>query len=571
MGKHLLLVLAALVTRAHAQDCERVAVWKAGVQVGSPCRAEVNTQRLTVIDLGEQWTPAALAAGPSDEPGYRAAYLALAQERFTDAGLDGKLAASDRYLELYGIAPTLDVVRRRLADDVRHACHEAAGELPDISTRITEETADDARGYLRQLRALRATRKPSARLSVLEDRIAAIRVVQAKLACDGLFDHPPLDGGYTWQTSTAVERFQRGAMILPDGVLGADTRAALRETSRERDFRTALRVLRERVAAATGWIEDGSAGSTEATVLGRVLIPMATLHVRGYEPLEGAAPDLLSAATEAAATALGWTDPIATRASLDALASGTSRLIGVELPAPPAYHAATMQLAVEIDRGDVWHDATPRRRDIARRPALIVYAVTPERKIPLVRWPTTIGGWQRQKIDGDVAKRWKESPAGARIWREMYVGPRWLPPRSTPDRELVRGSNGHYELAREQLGPSYRAAFGMVAFIHQLAEQRRGTTVYEDQGIRTHGTGNLVSLANGVSHGCHRLLGYHVMRLSQFVLLHRPHVRHGETATYYRRTLHVGNDAPRIAIDSLGYRIELEPPIEVTVLPGRVH
>jgi hypothetical protein len=70
----------------------------------------------------------------------------------------------------------------------------------------------------------------------------------------------------------------------------------------------------------------------------------------------------------------------------------------------------------------------------------------------------------------------------------------------------------------EQLGPSYRAAFGVIAFVHLVAEQEHGQVVLEDQGIRTHGTGNLASLANGVSHGCHRLLGRNVIRLAGCVI-----------------------------------------------------
>ncbi len=120
-------------------------------------------------------------------------------------------------------------------------------------------------------------------------------------------------------------------------------------------------------------------------------------------------------------------------------------------------------------------------------------------------------------------------------------------------------------LAREVFGPSYRAAYGMVAFFHRV-ERRPG--VSSDQGIRTHGTGSLASLANGASHGCHRLLGFHAVRLAGFILAHRDYVRRGETSTSYRRTVRHRGRFP-VAIDSVGYRIELVPPIEVTVLPGR--
>jgi hypothetical protein len=180
-------------------------------------------------------------------------------------------------------------------------------------------------------------------------------------------------------------------------------------------------------------------------------------------------------------------------------------------------------------------------------------------------------GFRRRSAAGSGRRstaRRKESPVGPRVWRDLLVGPRGLPPESTPDGELVRGTDGHVVLAREQLGPSYRAAFGLVAFVHLMSEQEHGQVILEDQGIRTHGTGNLTSLANGVSHGCHRLLGRNVVRLADFVLAYHDHIRNGETPTYYRRVVHYGGSFP-IAIDSLGYRIELVPPIPVDVLPGR--
>lgn len=583
--------VGAPASPAAAEACESVAIWSAGAPVGLVCRAAAADHGLTVLDLGDDWTPALLAPdhdGPA--PDYRATYLALAQERFADAP-DETRAASDRYLELFGIEPALGVIRARLADAQRHACHAAIAATPLLvaPARIAEEARPDAVARIAQARALRAelererdrrrlatlralaaadphARAALDRIAAAERHIAAVRAAQAHLACDRLFEAPPINGAYTWQTSNAVEAFQRGAMILPTGVLDTPTIAALVRDSRERDFTTALRALRERVVAATGLIEDGSAGAGASRVLDRELEPEATWRVRGHDPLDGAAPDLVSAATAAAAEALGWRDPASTLAFLEALADRPGpALIAVPLPPPPAYHTRAMQIAVEIDRGDVYLDPVPVPRDAPRRPALILYATVADRRIPLVRWPTTIGGWQDQVIEEGIEKRWKESPAGPRVWRDLFVGPRWLPPRSTPDRELVRSRDGRYELNREELGPSYRAAFGMVAFIH-LA----GDGELWDEGIRTHGTGNLVSLAHGVSHGCHRLLGVQAVRLAGFVLAHREHVRRGEVPVYYRRVVRHHGSFP-VAIDSLGYQIELVPPIAVDVLAGRVH
>lgn len=597
LGGVRLLVLACVVLtfgHARADDCERVAVWRDGKRTQMWCRSEAVAHGLTVIDLGDDWVPPFL--GPDDDgsaTGYAATYRALAQERFADAGLDGELATRDRYLELFGIVPTQGVARVRIADDQRHKCHDAVDDvaLGAVVDRIVEETAADGRSRVSQARDLRAKlehdriRKKLAdldalvatnkyyqhafdRLNALERRIGAVRAIQAHLACDGLVVKV-IEGAYTWQTSNAVEAFQRGAMILPSGAVDAQTREAFLLDSRERDFRTALRILRERVVAATGLLEDGTAGTGEGQVLGRSLVPEATWRVRGHDPLPNAAPDLISPATEAAAKALGWTDARSVGAFLDQIAAAEtgSHLVAIELPPPPTYHARTMELSVEIDRGDVWRDR--QQSNIERRPALTIYAASEAGRIPLARWPTTIGGWQNQKVDGNVEKQWKDSPVGPRIWRDLYIGPSWLPPATTPDRELVRKVDDHYVLAREQMGPSYRAAFGMVAFVHLKAEKDRAKVDYWDQGIRTHGTGNLASLANGVSHGCHRLLGYEVVRLANFVLAHRQFTRHGDTPTSYRRTVRAGGKFP-LAIDSLGYRIELTPPIPVDVLPGRV-
>ena len=589
-------MLVAWCTTLHAEPepCESVAVWRDGHRDGTICRAEAAERGLTVIELGDGWVPPLLAAGPDGSgPSYRETYLALAQERFTNAGLDAQVAARDRYLELYGVEPTLGVVRDRLAADTRHDCHDEIDNtaLEAAVGTIAEESRAEAvariaianslradlererkRKKLADLDALAATspyfRRRVDRLTAADTYLAAVRAAQAHLACDGLFAYPPIDAAYTWQTSNAIESFQRGVVILPTGVLDQVTRDALAVDSRERDFRTALRVLRARVVAATGLIEDGSAGEGEATVLGRSLDSEAVWKVRGHDPLDGAAADLISAATETAARALGWDDAASALAFLGATPAPE---IAVKLPAPPSYHAAGMTLSVDIDRGDVWHEPRPRPHDVTRRPVLILYVADGDRRIPLVRWPTTIGGWQKQLVDGDIEKRWKESPAGPRLWRDLYVAPTWLPPRSTPDRELVRSADDHAVLAREAFGPSYRAAFGLAAFPHLVEERHHGKVELEYEDVRTHGTGNVASIRSGVSHGCHRLLGMQVVRLADFVLAHQDYVRHGDEPTYYRRIVRYRGRAFPVAIDSLGYRIELVSPIHVDVLPGRIH
>ena len=105
--------------------------------------------------------------------------------------------------------------------------------------------------------------------------------------------------------------------------------------------------------------------------MGRVLDPEAMRRVNANtKPMANAAADLVSAATEAAAKQLGWTDPDAT-ANWLAKHSGGLR-VAMELPALPSYYSAHMDLFAEIDRGDVWYDEKPVPRVAWKRPALIL-------------------------------------------------------------------------------------------------------------------------------------------------------------------------------------------------------
>jgi hypothetical protein len=409
-----------------------------------------------------------------------------------------------------------------------------------------------------------------------EVRLAGIEAVQRHLVCDGLYDPSFVDGNYTWQTSTPIEQFQRGAAVLPSGWLDADTRAALVVGSRERDFRTALRALRERVVAATGLIEDGTAGAGMGTVVGRRLEPRSTWHAKGYTPAPDAAPDLISAATDVAAHALGWDDASATLAFLEAHGEGGAQpmpRVAIALPPPPPWHQAQMDLSIVIDRGDVWYDPVPIPHTPARRPALTLYVHDGARTIALVRWPTTIGGWQDEKSEAsEVDKKWKESPVGHRVWHDLWVAPTWIPPDGTPDKDLVRvGDDERYHLRRDVLGPGYRSAFGLTAFVHQVpVTHRRGPVTYDEEGIRTHGAANLSSIATGISHGCHRLLGVDALRLAGFVLAHRAHTPRGEQRTIWKRIVRYKTRTFPAEVRTRGYLVEIDPPVPVEVLRGTI-
>ena len=544
-----------------------------GAERGAICPADAPARGLTVLDLADAWTPSLFTATP-----YRATYVALADER--DA--DGKpLEGEDALQELYGVVPSLAIVRARLDDDARHACHDGLDRtaIAQLERALSQDDrdavklADQVRVVLEKqiARALPALDFAKvARWAKLDDQHAGIVAAQHHLACEGYLADKDADGSFTWRTGNALEAFQRRNFLMPNERLDPETRDALQLDSRELDLRLALRVLRERVIDATGLIEDGTAGAGPQPVLGRMLDPMAMRAARGVQAaLPDGAPDLVGAATETAAKQLGWTDAAGVRAFLD---RHRNARVALALPAPPAYHAAHMDLAAEIDRGDVWYDEQPIPRRVLHRPNLVLYVREGGTRRPLVRWPPTIGGWAEVRMPGgEGVQKWKESDVGPRVWRDLYAGPTWLAPKSTPDRDLVKNLwNGHWALKKEIFGPGPHAAFGMTLLVHhQIIRQKDGTDRFDDNGIGTHGSASVTSIVNGTSHGCHRLYNQLAVRLADFLLRHREHVVKGDQPEQYRRVVsHNGTFLAKV--DTRGFLYELTPPVPVDVLKGNI-
>jgi hypothetical protein len=510
--------------------------------------------RLTVLDLGDDWAPRIFSETNDLPQSHRKQFVALANQR-PDAA--GGSAWRDRFYELYGIFPTFSVIRARLLDSNRHACHAAIDG--------------------QALRAIKRTTTPwdPGAAAATPARRAALSVVQRHLACEGLLAAAARDGSFDAPTREALALYQRLHMLPSPPVVDSETREAFLTDSRELDFRTLLRALRERVVDATGLVEDGSALNAWEPVLGRFIDSSEYRHQLREQPVRGGAPDLVSRATEAAARALGWTSP---DAATESLARGLPPQVALQLPPAPAYHAAEMELRAEIDRGDVWTayplDVEGRLRPspVRNRPTLTLYARTEEGEIALVRWPTTIGAWKPEKLDDEgVGLRYKPSPVGRFFWRDLVAAPAWFPPPTTPDRELVRrGQDGRWRPDQEAVGPGYRSAYGLIALLHDRAvETSAGTTAFADIQIRTHGSSNYRSILRGSSHGCHRLFNHLALRLGTFLLAHRQHDRRGLVEERYLRTVRWKGRAFKLHAEERGYRYEIDPPVPVDVLPGR--
>jgi hypothetical protein len=310
---------------------------------------------------------------------------------------------------------------------------------------------------------------------------------------------------------------------------------------------------------------------------------------------------LIAAATQAASQALGWTSPEAVLASTlvvpptpppgsrrparkAAASRGPAPLptaVAIRLPPLPAYHGPKMELRAEIDRGEVVLARPVLDKDgkkkwkppVNDRPTLTVYARVGDREIALSRWPTTIGGWKTiQKPDGSMALKYKESVTGDALWSGILATPTWHPGGGLPTRKLLIKRGDTWEPKTEIIGPGYRAAYGLVAIVHQQIEgvNERGEQQLMDHRIRTHGTPAYRSVKRGESSGCHRLHNQLALRLAGFLVKHRAHVRQGLVPEDYVRTLKHEGQEIALTSENKGYRFELTPPVPVTVLDGDV-
>lgn len=584
---------------------DRVPVYEDGARQGEVCASEAAREGLTVLDLSDGWAPVIFSEAPElgaagSQP-YRKAYIALADERFEAIN---ESRSTEQYLELYGIFPTFRVIRERLGQAERHACHDAVDDRPlealaenlhpsgrqekaqrdairqsqALRQRLEREREREGAASIADLAAIERLRPVVERYQRGATLVESVAAMQAHLRCDGFLGpgRGSRDGAFDGPTLAALRRWQRRHMVISSGVLSAEARRILTLDSREADFHAALRALRERVVDATGLIEDGSARRDWGTVLGRTIDTEAILFESGQPGLTNGAPDAVSVATEAAARALGWTSPQALAASLDGLGEGGTRSlrVAVRLPEPPSYHSEHMELRAEIDRGDVYYDPGNRRRGIEHRPILTLYARDGDREVALVRWGTTIGGWQPENTeDGGIGVRYKNSPPGERIWRDIVASPAWLPPASTPDEELVQKRGTEIRPKLGLFGPGYQSAYGLVMMMHHKVLEgtnARGEPRFLDEGIRTHGSVTYSSILGGYSHGCHRLYNHLAVRLAGFLLRHRHHVRRGSIPVDYNREVVFEDQTLDIELRTRGYLFELTPPVPVNVLEGNI-
>jgi hypothetical protein len=570
-----------------------------------------RTAGLLDIDLSDGWAPYILQDGDPPKPNaYRETFVGLAND-LLDADGEPARAGGHNYLEAFGIPPTLSVLAARAEEDVlaaREACYDAVdrealerftGEVGfldrDRSKRDYNEALQDAAFVEKGLAARQAeasmTREaalealradPKARGRVDREargraRLRAVRAAQARLLCEGLLSPRSrfVSGMYDLPTHEALAAWERKNDIFGWGFLDGETLGTLLRPTRDLlldDFR---RLLAERIADGADIVEDGSIN------LARRRNPPTWRDEAGAtHPV----PDLIDDHVNALLRALGVNSAEDAIAFLRAHRAAFAGLhVAFQAPPLPAYYqpdagATEMNLSAEIDRGDVWYDFPfdARGKPIVQRrdhfPHLTLFVKWHGQKIPLCWWRTTVGSWRSElHADGHVYFKYKNSDVGPRIWKEIVAAPVWIPPDGTPVEDLLtrkvldRNVGPVTVVKTDVMGPGYQSAYGLAMGIH--VDPKRGDF---DNQIRTHGSVDYTSIARRFSHGCHRLVNNRAVRLFDFVLRHRAFRRVGNVPLNLKKHFEVDGQTYRYAIKTRGYYYELENPVPVNVLDGRI-
>jgi hypothetical protein len=545
----------------------------------------------TIVDLRDSWTPTIFAEHSSPEgiplPNrYRRVLIGLANDQLDNDGepLD---PGEKNYLELYGVFPSLSVLRERFMQSAARPCHdqESAAVLEAVETVSYVAPADLRRDeaklarFRKELEAEQKKRKlatvqeVAAKVPDLEPKLAliekrakeklAMAAVEKRLECEGFLTAKSKHrkGIYDDAMRLAVRRFQQKHMIYEANYLRRKTVDALARPLLDNDYESLVRVIRERVVSAAAIIEDGTANPNQKT------------------PVRNLAEEF----SQAAIQQLGLTDAQAGLAFFQRHPAEDFKTLraAVKLPKLPDYYASHMDLSIVVDRGDIWYDlpfdseGNFRHHPRKRYPSLTLFVTHNDQKIALARWRTTIGGWRAEQApDGYEYFRYKMSDVGPRVIRQVVAGPVWIAPTSTPVRSLVKGKTINGTFAKivnyDELGPGYLSAYGLIAGYFVVPGQN-GRPDW-DNGVRAHGSSDYLSIysANGFSHGCHRLPNHIAIRLYSFILSHRNKTVAGDQSLGFSRQFLQNEKVYDIRLPSRGYAYVLDPPLPVNVLEGEI-
>lgn len=553
-------------------------------------RRDAEKKGLSFIDLRDDFAPMIFSEqtpgrdDASPNP-YRKTYLNLAQDKTDEDGNPLK-EGEHNYLELYGIMPTLGVLQTRFARSTTHPCSAQIdyAKFRGLKGFIQWVPGNHAK-YKKRYEAARSaffswakkrripdpdawiadpanTKKPDVVMAYIHAKnlYDGLLELKKRLECEEIVKPGELkDGIFDEAMHKAIRRFERKHRIYGWGFVNDKMQPYLNATLLENDHQALTRVLTERVAHSLAIFEDGS------------------VRLDG-KPAPGRPRDLIGDLTKKLMADMGVETPEKAAAFFARHRPENFRYMvaAVALPPLPEYYSEHMDFEVKINIGDVWYDfpynpdGTRKEQPGGQLPYLHFYVRYKGELIPLARLGTTAGGWQYELKEKQVFMKYKGSDLGPREWKYIVGAPVWFPPESTPPNELAEFANVNGQwvprVKWKQLGPSYASAYGLAMAIHSILRKRPDGSVEEwDNGIRTHGSVNYMSILYGTSHGCHRLHNHLAVRLFSNILKRRHFVRKGQQPAQWRHIFSYGGKTHVVDLNTKGYYFELTPPIPVMV------
>ena len=489
---------AKAAAAAEAAAKEPIGVVEGGRVAAQKTADAARKEGLTVVDLSDEWLPYVFSETPDKPQPLRPFLLDLANGRI-ETGKELRAPARGPLLRGVRDFPSLNMVRRRLADKKRHACHDQVkdGVLEELSAKNVippeelekvpnpgpRDARGDADGHDRADNLAAAFDRAG---KAGRDRDAgppALRGHAARQGDPGRMDRRTAEGLKNYQH---LHQLADNAKSIPRPAPCCWATAASRTSGRccaccasassmrPGCSRTARRRRRRARCRGASWTAPSS--SRWPCRRTRPTAPAPAQPRRGAPARSGArrrrapakitpAPDLIAPATHAASRGAGLdvaggrlasTLPPPRRRDRRSRArrpgKGPAPLpaaVAIRLPPLPPYHGPKMELRAEIDRGEVVLARPKLDKDghkkwkppVADRPTLTLFAKAGDHEVALVRWPTTIGGWKTfEKKDGTMALKYKESVTGEAVWPEVLATPTWHPAPGMPTRSCSSSS-----------------------------------------------------------------------------------------------------------------------------------
>jgi len=553
-------------------------------------RRDAEKKNLSFIDLRDDFVPMIFSErseGKDDysKNTYREIYLKLAQDKTDEDGKELK-KHEHNYLELFGIPPTMTVLKDRFTRSRTEACAQSLDYAKFRNLKgFIQWTPGNVAKYKKRYEGTRfsflawakkrniadpdawaadpanARKNDTVRLYVSARNLyEGLVELKKRLECEEIVAPGELkEGIFDEAMHRAIRKFERKHRIFGYGFVNEKMLPYLHATLLENNHQALVRMLTERVAHSLAIFEDGTARQEG-------------------KPNPARPRDLIGDMTKLTIAALGVETPEKAAAFFDRHTPEdfAKMVVAVALPPLPEYYSAHMDFEVKINIGDVWYDfpynadGTMKEQPRGQLPYNNLFVKHRGETISLSRMGTTTGGWQYELTEKQVFMKYKSSDLGPREWKYIVGAPVWFPPATTPPKELVEyvQEKGSWvpKVKMKQLGPSYASAYGLAMAIHSITRNRPGGEVEDwDNGIRSHGSVNYMSILYGQSHGCHRLHNHLAVRLFSNLLKRRAYVRKGQLMTEWRHIFGYGGKTHVVDLNTKGYYFELTPPIPIMV------